>query len=168
VAFGPVLACTRASYLAVGGHAAPDVRNTVLEDIALARRFDRRQLYVGSADGTSFRMYPAGLRSLVEGWTKGIAIGACAAPGWATLGTAAWVTSVAGGWLVSPWFALATLLQLAVVARRAGRFAPWMIVLYPVATALFVIVMVRSLGVRRAGGQVSWRGRRLRPDQQTG
>lgn len=168
VAFGPVLACRRDAYRAMGGHGADDVRGAILEDIAIARRFVRRELFVGSPDGTSFRMYPGGRRAMVEGWTKGIAIGADAAPWWPTVATAAWVTSVAGGWLTSCWFALATVLQMAVLARRAGRFAVWTIVAYPVATAVFVAVLVRSLIVRRAGGQVSWRGRRLRPDQETG
>lgn len=168
VAFGPVLACRRERYDEFGGHAAADVRGAILEDIAIARHFDERELFVGSATGTSFRMYPGGFRALVEGWTKGIAIGADAAPVWAVAGTAMWVASVAGGWLVSCWFAVATTVQLAILARRAGRFAWWAIVLHPVSTALFVVVMARSAIARRGGRDVSWRGRRLRPDQDTG
>lgn len=168
VAFGPVLACGRDRYVAVGGHAADDVRAAILEDIALARKFGQRELFVGSAAGTSFRMYPGGRRAVIEGWTKGIAIGADAAPWWSTAATAAWVASLAGGWLVSCWFAVATAVQLAVLARRAGRFAPWVVVLHPLATLLFVGVVVRSLLARRLGREVTWRDRRLRPDQDTG
>jgi hypothetical protein len=112
-------------------------------------------------------MYPRGRRAVIEGWTKGIAIGASAAPWWATLATAAWVASLAGGWLVSCWFAVASMLQLAVLARRAGRFAAWAVVLYPLATLLFVIVVARSLMARRLRREVTWRDRRLRPDQDT-
>ncbi|MCU1360903.1 MAG: hypothetical protein JWN99_2192 [Ilumatobacteraceae bacterium] len=168
VAYGPVMACRRERYEASGGHAADDVRGAILEDIAIARRFEVRELFVGSPSSTSFRMYPLGLRSLIEGWTKGIAIGADAAPWWAAIATAGWVASVAGGWLVSCWFALATMLQLAVLARRAGRFSPWVVMLFPVPAALFVAVVARSAIARFGGRQVSWRGRRLRPDQETG
>ena len=98
VAFGPVLACGRDRYVAVGGHAADDVRAAILEDIALARKFGQRELFVGSAADTSFRMYPGGRRAVIEGWTKGIAIGADAAPWWSTAATAAW-GRVAGRWM---------------------------------------------------------------------
>ena len=168
VAFGPVIACTRERYEYLGGHAHPDVRSAVLEDIALARRFGHSELFVGSATGTTFRMYPNGLGQLVEGWTKGIGIGVDATPWWATVAVGAWVTSVAGGWLTSPWFALATMVQLAVLLRVAGGFRWWAVVAYPVPTAWFVVVVVRSLVRRRRGGEVAWKGRTLRPDQETG
>lgn len=168
LAFGPVLACRRDRYDAIGGHAAAGVRGAILEDIALARCFERRELFVGARDDTTFRMYPTGARAMLQGWTKGMAIGADAAPWWATLGAAAWITSVAGGWLASCWFALASMVQLAVLARRAGRFAAWSVVLFPLSTAVFVVVVLRSLVARRTGGQVTWRGRRLRPTQETG
>ena len=75
LAFGPVLACTRGAYEAAGGHAHASVRGAVAEDIALARRFPAVSLHTGRPD-VSFRMYPGGLRPLVQGWTKNIASGA--------------------------------------------------------------------------------------------
>ena len=94
-------------------------------------------------------------------------IGASAAPWWAVTGTAAWVASVAGGWLASPWFVVATMVQVAVLARIAGRFSPLAIVLYPVPVAFFVAVFVRSLVRRARRTPVTWRGRSLTPDQDT-
>jgi 4,4'-diaponeurosporenoate glycosyltransferase len=168
VAFGPVLACRRQRYDELGGHAHPDVRAAVLEDIALARRFGGSRLFVGRAHDTTFRMYPGGVGQLVEGWTKGIGIGAVATPWWAQLAAAAWVTSLAGGWLTSPWMWLASALQLAVLARTAGGFRWWAVVLHPLFTAAFAVLVVRSL-VRRWGRRtVSWKGRALVPDQDAG
>jgi 4,4'-diaponeurosporenoate glycosyltransferase len=167
VAFGPLMAFQRATYDAAGGHAGPDVRGAILEDIALARAVGRSRLFVGSRRGTTFRMYPGGMRSLVEGWTKGVGIGASATPWWALIATSAWMTSLAGGWLASPWFALASLAQLVVLARIAGRFSALTIVLYPLATAFFVVVFARSAVRRARGGTVTWKGRTLRPDQAT-
>jgi hypothetical protein len=57
-----------------------------------------------------------------------------------------------------PWFALASLAQLAVLARIAGRFSPLATVVYPVLTAFFVAVVVRSIARRARGGAVTWKG----------
>lgn len=168
VAFGPVVACRRDAYDRAGGHADASVRSAVLEDIALARRFPRTRLFCGGPGGTAFRMYPGGLGQLVEGWTKGAGIGVDATPWWALVCTAGWVTSLSGGWLTSPWFALASLLQLFVFARRAGAFRWWAVVLFPVAVVFFVAVLVRSLWRRVARRTVTWKGRELVPDQDTG
>jgi 4,4'-diaponeurosporenoate glycosyltransferase len=168
VAFGPVLACRRSRYDELGGHAHPEVRAAVLEDIALARRFGRVDINVGAAGDTEFRMYPGGWRSLVQGWTKGMGIGLDATPWWAVLGVAAWMWSLAGGWLASPWFWVASVAQLLVLARVAGRFSPVAVLLYPVLTAVFVLIVVRSVVLRRLGRTVVWKDRRVRPDQATG
>ena len=167
VAFGPVLACRRDEYARVGGHAHPDVRGAILEDIALARRFPRSQLFAGRSGGVSFRMYPDGFRQAVEGWTKGAGIGVDATPWWALLGVIAWVSSLAGGWLTSPWFAVASALQLAVLARWVGRFRWWAIALFPLALVAFVAIVARSVWRRRSGRHVTWKGRALVPDQST-
>jgi 4,4'-diaponeurosporenoate glycosyltransferase len=168
VAFGPVLACSRARYETLGGHAHPEVRAAVLEDIALARRFGRVDISVGARGDTEFRMYPVGLRSLVQGWTKGMGIGLDATPWWAVLGVAGWMWSLAGGWLASPWFWAASALQLWVLGRVAGRWSPLAVALHPLLTAGFVVVVGRSVVLRRLGRAVAWKGRQVRPDQATG
>ena len=168
VAFGPVIALTRARYCEIGGHAHASVRSAVLEDIALARRVERTRLHTGSSGATTFRMYPTGFASLVEGWTKGIAIGFDATPWWAALGTAAWVTSVLGGWLTSPWFALASTVQMAVLARRAGSFRWYAVIGAPLLMGFFVVVFVRSMVLRRFRRSLTWKGRTVRPDQEVG
>ena len=161
MAFGPVLACRRTAYLAAGGHAHPDVRAQLTEDLALARRFDHRQLFTGRPD-TTFRMYPdGGLGDVIAGWTRNIASGAGATPAWASVLVFAWVWSLCGGWVASPWFAAASMVQLAVLGRRAGRFAWWMVVAYPVAAAFFVAVVIRSTIARGGRRSVTWKGRRV-------
>src|SRR5690349_6967385 len=75
-AFGPCLLTSAEDYRLVGGHAA--VRAEVVEDVALARRFDAERLPVTVFAGwraVEFRMYPNGVRQLVEGWTKNLASG---------------------------------------------------------------------------------------------
>ena len=77
VAFGPCLLTGAADLAAVGGFAA--VAGEVVEDAALAHAYaaaGRRVRCLGGGDAVRFRMYPDGVRSLVEGWTKNLAGGA--------------------------------------------------------------------------------------------
>ncbi len=62
------------SYFAVGGHAA--IAESVLEDVALARRIKRRKLglrFRYAPDALSTRMYRS-LGQMYEGWTKNLAL----------------------------------------------------------------------------------------------
>ncbi len=184
VAFGACLVCQRRQYLAVGGHAA--VRGAVAEDAALAGRFRQARLLVtlrAGRDVISFRMYPRGVRPLIEGWTKNLAVGAGTAPRIAALLTTAWVAAalgsvgligaVAGSGGLGPlagagavYAAMAA--QVAWMARRVGRFGWWPIVAYPVAVAAFVAMFAWSVVRTRVIGTVTWRGRRIAVGRERG
>jgi hypothetical protein len=69
---GQFVVTRRESYFAAGGHAS--VRDQVLEDLALVRRYKHTGHRVAMADGTSLatcRMY-ASNRELVDGYTKSL------------------------------------------------------------------------------------------------
>ncbi len=85
VAFGAVLAVRRDVYEACGGHASPDVRGSLVEDIALARRIGRTSLHTGR-EAATFRMYPGGLRQSLAGWSRTMAAGIGAARWWTRVG----------------------------------------------------------------------------------
>ena len=90
--FGQMLLVDRESYWRVGGHAA--VRGRILENCQLAAQFKAAGISTRSAIGRgvySFRMYPNGLRELIEGWTKGFASGAGQTPRGALALTVAWM-----------------------------------------------------------------------------
>ena len=161
LAFGPVMALARSTYVDSGGHAHPGVRSAVTEDLALARRVGRSRLYLAGPGGVRYRMYPGGWRPLVEGWTKNLAGGAGRAPWWAVLMAAAWVTSLAGGWLASPWWYVMSAVQFAVLGRRLGSFGWRTALWYPVLTAVLVAVFLRSVALTVARRPVAWKGRRL-------
>lgn len=105
--FGPVIACRRDDYHAVGGHGS--VRSAVIEDVELALAFEAAGIPVAVRAGgraVSFRMYPLGLRSIVDGWSKNMALGARSVPAWRTLGVAWWVTSLVSASAVpATWWA---------------------------------------------------------------
>ncbi len=78
-AFGPCMVCSREDYFAVGGHSHEKVRGEILESLALGKVFLRANRSVhcyGGKGSISFRMYPAGLASLIEGFSKGFGTGA--------------------------------------------------------------------------------------------
>jgi 4,4'-diaponeurosporenoate glycosyltransferase len=160
VAFGAVLACTRSGYEAIGGHAHPDVRGAVAEDLALADRFADVRAFTGRPS-VSFRMYPRGVRQLVAGWTKNIATGAGHIRWWFALAVAGWIWSLAGGWLTSPWFYGASVAQVIVLGRRTGRFGVPAALLFPVLTVFFVAVFLRSVALTVLGRSVAWKQRRV-------
>jgi 4,4'-diaponeurosporenoate glycosyltransferase len=170
VAFGPCLVCHRDDYVAVGGHRA--VRDEIVEDIALARRFEEHGLPVrvlAGRDTVRFRMYPGGFRQLAEGWTKNFGAGARLSRRSDLLLTVLWVAatgSAALDLLVRRDGASAAVysivaLHLGWMARRVGNFRWWAILVYPVALTCFLGVFARSLLHTYVRGTVAWRGRRI-------
>jgi 4,4'-diaponeurosporenoate glycosyltransferase len=172
-AFGPVMVTSVAVYRTVGGHAS--VCDQVVEDLALARRYHDSgmgsRILLG-IDGIRFRMYPAGLRQLVEGWTKNFASGASstrrrrllAVIAWvAALGTAAFalVDGVQGDapLVVGVLLYAAFVAQLVVMFRQVGRFGPVTALVYPVLIVFFVVVFLRSLWLTYVRRAIRWRGR---------
>jgi 4,4'-diaponeurosporenoate glycosyltransferase len=78
-AFGPCMVCSREEYFAVGGHSDAKVRGEILESLTLGKAFLKANRSVhcyGGKGAISFRMYPAGLPSLIEGFSKGFGTGA--------------------------------------------------------------------------------------------
>ncbi|BAN04168.1 glycosyltransferase [Ilumatobacter coccineus] len=161
VAFGPVIAVSRAAYESAGGHADPTVRAMHTEDIGLARAVGRSRLFVGRPEGTTFRMYPAGFRELVSGWSRSIATGARFTPWWIGLATAAWVWSLAGGWIAAPLVYPLSAAQVWVLGRRAGTTHPVAALFYPLLVVVFVAIFVRSAVMVVFRRDVGWKGRRV-------
>ena len=122
------------------------------------------------------RMYPDGLRSLVEGWSKAFADGAAhTAPLLRTLitcwraGSIATVLALAGAWfwLDRPAVGLyATLYaayagQLFVLMRGIGRFHGLAAICYPAPLAFFIAIFARSVWRSKHRRGVTWKGRGL-------
>jgi 4,4'-diaponeurosporenoate glycosyltransferase len=169
-AFGPCIAIGREQYDRIGGHAA--VGDQVVEDMAMARNADDAglgvEVYGGGAEFT-WRMYPSGPASLVEGWTKNIATGARHTPPLRGLAVAIWVSGAIAAVLAltdpSP-LALAVFAiwvgQISRMARQIGDFPPVALIGYVVPLFAFVAVFVRSLLLTVFRRRVSWRGRTFR------
>jgi 4,4'-diaponeurosporenoate glycosyltransferase len=178
-AFGPCIAIDRATYTRVGGHAAG--RADVLDDVSLATRARDSGTPVDCFGGrglVELRMYPGGVRSLAEGWSKNFAAGAVTTPivrlllivGWfgACLGTGYSGVRVLADVLtggspagVDALIYLAFALQLWWMWRALGNFTVISALLYPLLALGFVLVFAGSV-VLAARGAVRWKGRTVR------
>lgn len=170
--FGPLLLIDRASYQKCGGHET--VRDKVLENFRLAAHCRGLGIPVRSANGrgmVSFRMYPGGLASLIEGWTKGFASGAGQTAGGVMALIVAWFTGLVlvpiglvadgGSWHWALLY-LAASIQVGFLARMVGSFRWWLAPLFPLALGFFFLLFARSS--RRSGRTVTWKGREIRAD----
>jgi 4,4'-diaponeurosporenoate glycosyltransferase len=161
VAYGPAMAVPRAAYLAAGGHAL--AADQVAEDLALAAALDRAGVpvhaYLDDGAGVTARMYPEGVRQLVEGWTKNLAAGAGFVPWWRSLLVALWVTGSLRALVAGPVAYALVAAQHAVLLRRVGRFGVAAAALWPVPLTAFLVLFARSSLRRILRRQVPWRGR---------
>jgi 4,4'-diaponeurosporenoate glycosyltransferase len=110
-------------------------------------------------------MYPTGVGPLVEGWTKNFAGGATSTRPLTVLLVVAWLS----GLLAAPFepgpfglVYLAYAAQLLVLLRRVGGFSPLTALLFPIPTAFFVLVFLRSVVRTFVRRSVTWRGRTIR------
>ncbi|MCG3149811.1 MAG: 4,4'-diaponeurosporenoate glycosyltransferase [Verrucomicrobiae bacterium] len=167
--FGQVLLVDRASYRQVGGHEA--VKGRILENFWLAGQFRAAGVPVRSMTGRgmiSLRMYPGGVRELVEGWTKGFASGAGQTPRGKLVGLVCWMIGLMLPVVFLPFTVWAwpvyavCAAQVAWASRQVGAFRWYAAALYPVPLIFFFAVFARS--AMRSGKQVTWKGRSIRAD----
>jgi 4,4'-diaponeurosporenoate glycosyltransferase len=174
-AFGPAMMTMREDYELVGGHAS--VATEVIEDIALARVYrehDREVAVIPGRGLLGYRMYPNGLATLLEGWTKNFALGAGNTPLWRLLAVFLWLTAmgttltwavdaVGGrvGWVgpAAMWIAFSW--QLRRMFKVVGSFGWATALAFPLLLGLFFVVFFRSLWMTLVRRQVHWRGRTL-------
>ncbi len=168
-AFGPCIVLRRRDYDAFGGHAS--VAGQVVEDLALADQATAHGLTVSVLGGRpllTYRMYPQGMRSLLEGWTKNIATGARRSDPLRSVLAATWIAGgivaswqgLTGGWVGAVVLAL-WLVQVARMSRQIGSFPVFALLAFPLLLAWFLFVFVRSVILTSLRHEVQWRGRHI-------
>ncbi len=172
--FGPCALCSKEEYFALGGHER--IRSEILEHCALGKQFKAARMPVAAMTGKhllAFRMYAAGWREMVQGWSKSIGLGAGSAPLPMLLLTSIWLSGLIGaahrlvaslGSAEAP--AALALYGLAVwtVARglrQCGTFRWYTMLLYPVFLLFFIGLFAYSLLLSYGRKKVVWKGRRV-------
>ncbi len=175
LANGQYIFISRRAYDGLGGHAA--LRNEIVEDIELARRFKAdgrfRLLFAAGEELASVRMYHS-LSEIWDGFSKNVYYGPRGNL-WALAGGLAFIATIS---VLPPMLALHALVRkrplealeagftsVALMAtagwamasvridRRNGVFAP-------LGTAMLAAIAINSTWLVRSGRGVEWRGRR--------
>lgn len=174
--FGQCLLISTEDYRQVGGH--EPVRSEVLEHFQLANHLRKcgitRKCYLGRGHIT-MRMFPGGLRELVESWRKGCASGAGSVAPRALAWSSLWITGgmlaligvllgglpegstefrivVAGVYLLYAW-------QCWRAFRLAGSFSMFNALIFPVALLFYQSLFFASVIGRRSGIKTRWKNR---------
>ena len=171
--FGPCQVISKKDYWQVDGHAV--AKHAILEDIALGKALQdktgQRIRAMAGRGAIAFQMYPEGMKSLIEGWTKNFATGAGLIPGWLLATVSLWITGMFIAFLsgIAPfmWEAQAYLIGYFLVgvftfllARKVGNFSIFTILTYPLQLIFFVWLFARSSS-RSKKKKVTWKGREL-------
>lgn len=175
--FGPCILCDRDDYFSIGGH--EKIQSAIMDDIALGQAFLDKDLPVhclGGKGTISFRMYPEGFKSMVDGWCKSFAIGSKSTHLVIMLMTIIWISGsfISAGELLSSLISADALLillsgalytlyavQTGWFARRCGNFKRWIFIFYPVLFLFFAAVFLYSLFRVYILRSVQWKGRKI-------
>ncbi|MBJ6360046.1 glycosyltransferase family 2 protein [Paenibacillus sp. GCM10012307] len=175
--FGPCILCNKDDYFLTGGH--QKILGAVMDDLALGQAFIDKNLPVNCMGGKgviTFRMYPEGFKSLVEGWCKSFAIGSKSTHPIVMLMIIIWISGsfMSTGALLS---SIATMhpatiifsgilymayaLQTLLFARRCGNFNWSIFLMHPILFLFFTAIYVYSLFRVHILHSVKWKGRKI-------
>lgn len=173
--FGPVIALDKKRYVESSGFER--VKGEILEDLAFGSEFKKRGVEIhcfGGRHTVSFRMYPEGISQLINGWSKGFAMGAVKTSIPVLIMIIAWITGAFGTTrhlvqatiitdmsLITVWGLLyiAFASQLYWMLYRIGNFKPYTALLFPIPLVFFVIVFAYSFLIIFIRRNVRWKGR---------
>jgi len=176
-AFGPCIVCSREDYFSIGGH--EKVKGAVLENLSLGKEFLNagKQVHCFGGKGfISFRMYPNGPGSIIEGFGKGFAIGAHAMHIPSLILIVCWITGgasltrhliqsviVGSNPAIFVWifFYLLFALQLYWMLSRIGTYRWYTALFFPIPLVFFVIVFFWSCITTFIIKKVRWKGRMI-------
>ena len=178
-AFGPCMMCRQEAYFEVGGHKR--VRQYILESIPMGKAFINAgyDVYcVGGKGAISFRMYPDGMWSMVEGFSKGFATGANAISFGTMILLVCWIfggvsltrhlleSLIAGDmnailtWLLLDFLYIA---QIQWMLFRIGNFGVRTAILFQIPLLFFVLTFTLSIFKTLVMRKARWKKRDVTP-----
>lgn len=171
--YGSCILTTREDYERTRGHEG--VKSEVLDDMTLGASFMRAGVPVDTYIGrgvVTFRMYPNGLRSMLQGFAKSAALGAAKLTGWTIVHVALWLVGLIAAetapfLLQTSWglplaagYVLYTL-QMFYFIRYTGRFGIVIPVLHLLSTIFFLLMILSSVYQVTFKKRVAWKGRHV-------
>ncbi|MBP1995775.1 glycosyltransferase [Paenibacillus eucommiae] len=171
--YGSCILVLREDYEKISGHES--VKSEVLDDLFLGTRFIAAGVPVTNFIGygmVSFRMYPQGIRSEIEGFSKGAVLSTSTLSPWTIVPIALWVVGLLvsetvfifanTSWAVPLLIGyLVYMIQLFYFIKYVGVFGILIPVLHVVASLFFIATMLYSMYQVVVLGHVSWKGRHI-------
>jgi 4,4'-diaponeurosporenoate glycosyltransferase len=176
--FGPCILCNRDDYFLSGGH--EKIEGAIMDDLALGEAFLDQNLPVRCLGGRgiiSFRMYPEGLGSLIEGWCKSFAVGSKSTHPVVMLMVILWITGSlttasslissimeerTAAMIVNGALYILYSVQTAWFARRVGDFRWVYFPFYPLLFLFFAVIFLYSFIRVNIFHSVKWKGRKIK------
>jgi len=175
--FGPAIIIKKQYYIDSGGH--EKVKGEILDDVAFGSELQKKGMELNCLAGKNtiaFRMYPNGLKELINGWSKGFAMGAVKTSTPLLIMIILWIAGSIGAARSLIEAVIATNnVQIAISGSlyilyaaqiywmlvRIGNFKFYTALFYLIPMAFFVVVftysVIRSFIVR----SVKWKGREI-------
>jgi len=179
--YGSCIVATRKDYERINGHNS--IRSELLDDLNLGKKFSEAGIHVENylgCDLVSFRMYPNGIQSEIQGFGKGAVLStATLCPATVVL-IALWVVGLLATGLVTPFlfifghpWALPFLggyiiytLQIIYFLKCTGRFGWFMPIIHSIPSIFLIFVMLYSAFQVTFLGSVTWKGRQVKVGSQ--
>jgi len=176
--FGPCMICKKDDYFKIDGHKG--IKSKVIEDIEIGKSFLKAGVPIFNLGGKgtiNFRMYPNGLKDLINGWAKGFGKGAKSTSFSMLIMIICWIIGSAfsidlfiRGLVLQNFiliicgvtFYIFYILQIFWMSYRIGNFSIFTSIFYPVALLFFIIIFFYSLILILFKKQVNWKGRKIK------
>lgn len=175
--FGPAIVLKKQYYLESGGH--EKVKGKLLEDLAFATQFKEKNIGTycyGGKNTISFRMYPNGIMELINGWSKGFALGATKTSIPMLIIIIAWIVGAMGttrhlaqtipsadtvSIVLWAFLYVCYVLQIYWMLFRIGNFKFYTALFYPIPLLFFIIVFAYSFTLIFLRKSVKWKARTI-------
>lgn len=169
--YGACIVVSRKQYELAGGHQG--IKAELLDDLNLGAKFKAAGVPVKNYIGYGtvyFRMYPGGIRSEIEGFSKGAVLSTGKLSGYTTLLVAVWLIGLIAAEaapfvLGTSWwmpFAAGYVLYTAQIyyfVRYTGQFGRVLPTIHFMSTLFFIGIMIYSIIQVVFFGHVAWKGR---------
>lgn len=174
--YGSCIVVAREDYERINGHYS--IRHEIVDDMSLGKRFSEAGIGVENFIGydfVSFRMYPNGLRSQLEGFSKSAVLSMGNLSRSTVALIALWMIGIALSGFMTPllfaarypglWpFLLGYImytLQIMYFLKYTGSYGKIVPILHPLSLIFFILMMVYSTYQVLFKGSVYWKGRQI-------
>ncbi|WDL98790.1 glycosyltransferase [Alicyclobacillus sp. ALC3] len=169
--FGACIVTTRKDYDTIDGHRS--IRSKLLDDMSLGERFQQAGIRVTNYIGgevIQFRMYPDGMKSEVEGFSKEVALGTASFRILTIIPMVLWIVCLIAAdsflfFIGTPYFVPLLIayslyvLQFFYFNRYIGSFGVVHPILHFLSTLFFFVILVLSVYQSFIRRRVMWKGR---------